>query len=223
MRTALIILFVIPILSFGQKVTDPLAVMKAIRQARIDTILSVLKITKADTVADVGAGKGYNLVRLSKYFPSIKYYVEDIDSVACSRNNFEKNIKIFNPNISIGNFIFTCGTPTSTNLPKSYFTKVLLIAVIHEFDYKESMLTDIRSIVKPGGYIYIEEPLVIKKTKKDKGCNNPYLTEIELKKIITDNALDIEEEKFIKDAGKNQYRKIFKCRVRLPLVSAFNN
>lgn len=212
MRNIFIIIFLSPIFLLGQNVQDPLAAIKEIKQARIDTILSVLKISNEDIVADIGTGKGYNLIRLTKYFPSIKYYVEDIDSIACNRKNFKNSIKIFNPNIPLDNFIFTYGTPTSTNLPRNKFTKVLMIAVVHEFENKTSMLTDIKSILKTGGYVYIEEPLVIRKVKKDKGCNNPYLTEPEFKKILTDNGLEIEEEKRTNDTGKNQYRKIFKCR-----------
>jgi len=212
MRNILIIKLLFPIFLFGQKVQDPLVANNAIKQARIDTILSVLKISNDDIIADIGSGKGYNLIRLTKYFPSIRYYVEDIDSIACNRKNFKNSIKLFNSNISIDNFIFTYGTPTSTNLPKNKFTKVIMIAVVHEFDNRSSMLTDIKSILKPGGYIYIEEPLVIKKVKKDKGCNNPYLTEPEFKQILTDNGLEIEEEKQTNNTGKNQYRKFFKCR-----------
>ena len=208
MRLFFTLLLLTPICLFGQKKDF----IKILKQSRLDTITSVLKINQNDTVADIGSGDGYNLIRLSKYYPSIKYFVEDIDSSKLNRANFLKNIKIFNPSLSISNFEFVYGTATSTNLPKNYFTKIIMIAVVHEFDDKTSMFNDIKSILKTTGHIFIEEPLVTKSTRKDKGCNNPYLTEAELRKILNDNGIEIETEKYIKDNGVTKYRKIFKCR-----------
>lgn len=185
----------------------------AIRQARIDAMVAFIQLKPSDTVADIGSGNGYNIVRLSKYYPGVKYHVEDIDSTSCNRKNFQKAISIYNPAIALSDFTFTYGTTTSTHLPKQYFTKVLMIAVVHEFDDKALMFADIKSILKAGGDIYIEEPFVLKPTaKKDKGCNNPYLTEEQFKDIITANGLTIAEEKNTANSGA-QYRKIFRCRI----------
>ena len=211
MRLFFILILSTPVFLFGQK-QDFISELKALKQSRLDTITSVLKINQNDTVADIGSGDGYNLIRLSKYYPSVKYFVEDIDSSKLNKANFLKNIKLFNSSLSIDNFEFVYGTTTSTNLPKNYFTKVIMIAVVHEFDDKQSMFSDIKSILKTTGHIFIEEPLVTKNTRKDKGCNNPYLTESEFKKILKDNGIEIETEKNIKDIGGIKYRKIFKCR-----------
>ena len=205
----------IAIASFAQASKDRLAEIKALKQARLDTIVSLLVIKPGDIVADIGSGNGYNLVRLSKYYPPVRYYAQDIDSARCNRTNFVKTIALFNPTMPIDSFTFIYGTVTATHLPPKHFTKVLLTAVIHEFDYKEAMFTDIKSILRPGGEIFIEEPLVLKKAPKDKGCNNPYLTEPELKKILADNGIEIGKEKYIRDSGNNQYRKVFQCRVKL--------
>jgi len=210
-KIILLFLLVIPVYTIAQK--KPPVDVKILKQARLDTIVSMLQITSTDTVADVGSGNGNNLVRLSKYFPPIRYYVEDIDSSSCNRKNFEKMIRVHNPGISIDQFVFSYGTTTSTKLPKNFFTKVLLIAVVHEFDQRDLMLADIRSILKPNGLLFIEEPLTQQPRPKEKGCNNPYLTEEAFKKIITSNGFEILEEKYIRDAGDgSRYRKFFKCR-----------
>ncbi|MET0392536.1 MAG: class I SAM-dependent methyltransferase [Chitinophagaceae bacterium] len=185
-----------------------------LKQARLDTMVAVIGITGSDIVADIGSGNGYNLIRLSKYFPPARYYAEDIDSARCNRENFKKTIRDFRASVSIDSFTFRYGTTAATNLPENFFTKVLMIAVVHEFDEKQSMFADIRSILQPGGFIFIEEPLVIHPVPKDKGCNNPYLTEAQLKRIISDNGLEIVMEKYIPDLGDNKYRKIFKCRLK---------
>lgn len=175
---------------------------------------SFIGITRADRVADIGSGTGYNLVRLSTYFLPARYYAEDIDSSRCNKANFEKTIRSFKASIPIDSFSFHYGTISATNLPKRSFTKVLLIAVVHEFDEKEAMFNDIRSILQPGGLIFIEEPLVKQPGPKDKGCNNPYLTEQQLRQVITGNGLDILDERYIRDAGDKRYRKIFKCSIK---------
>lgn len=198
-------------ISFGQKYPSPDSV-KILKQSRLDTILSLLKVNKGEIIADIGSGKGYNLIRLSKNFPDVSYYVQDIDAIQCNRNVFLKTLKTYNSNQNIDSFHFFKGTTSSTNLPKNYFDKVLLIAVVHEFTKTDSMLTDIKSILKENGDILIEEPLVIKVEKKEKGCNNPYLTEISFKEILERNKIKIIEEKYIKDFGINKYRKVFLCK-----------
>jgi ubiquinone/menaquinone biosynthesis C-methylase UbiE len=214
MRTLLLALFLFPLITSGQSMKTSLKEVQAIKQARLDTMVSVINIVKGDVVADIGSGNGYNLVRLSKYFPPVKYYAEDIDSARCNRKNFAQMIKNFQADIALDSFVFTYGTTSTTGLPRQHFTKVLMIAVVHEFDEKASMFADVRSLLKPGGFVFIEEPLVLKTVPKDKGCNNPYLTEAALKKIFSENGLQIVEEKYIKDMGSNKYRKIFKCTVQ---------
>ncbi|WP_315823344.1 class I SAM-dependent methyltransferase [Paraflavitalea speifideaquila] len=211
MRTLLLTVILTPLLSSGQVKKSMLSTIQVIKQARLDTMVSVIDIVPGDVVADIGSGNGYNLVRLSKYFPPVKYYVEDIDSIRCNRKVFARMIKNFKADIPIDSFVFSYGTFSTTGLPRQHFTKVLMIAVVHEFDEKASMFADVRSLLKPGGLVIIEEPLVLKTVATDKGCNNPYLTEPALKKIIADNGLQIIEEKYIRDMGSNKYRKIFKC------------
>ncbi|AXY73545.1 class I SAM-dependent methyltransferase [Paraflavitalea soli] len=213
--TLLLLLLLGPLLSTAQLAKRPLRDVQVMKQARLDTMASVINIVKGDVVADIGSGNGYNLLRLSRYFPPVKYYAEDIDSVRCNKKAFAQMIKNFNPGIPLDSFVLSYGTTRATGLPKAHFTKVLMIAVVHEFDEKEPMFADIRSILKPGGFVFIEEPLVLKPVPKDKGCNNPYLTEVALKKIIADNGLQVIEEKYINDADSNKYRKIFKCSVKV--------
>lgn len=186
--------------------------VRQLKQARLDTMVSMLHITASDIVADIGTGNGYNLVRLSRYYPSIRYYAEDIDSSTCNRSNLQKMIKAHNPGISVDSFVITYGTTTSTHLPRSYFTKVLMTAVLHECEHKKEMLADIRSILKPGGLLFIEEPLTPYPMPKEKECNLPYLTEAELRSILQQNGIEILQEKLIPDTG-NRFRKFFKCAV----------
>lgn len=213
MRSILsICLGILPLLSLAQRKSA--VNVEMLKQARLDTIVSMLQITAMDTVVDIGSGNGSNLIRLSKYFPLVRYHVEDIDSSTCNRRNFEKMIRAYNPAISIDSFSFHYGTVTATLLPRASFTKVLMIAVLHEFDSRDEMLSDIKSILKPGGFIFIEEPLTTTPGPVEKGCNNPYLTEPAFREILQRNRIEIVQEKSIMDAGNGRrFRKFFKCRV----------
>ncbi|WP_276482384.1 class I SAM-dependent methyltransferase [Paraflavitalea pollutisoli] len=213
MRTLILLLVLsLPALVWGQKRTA--VPVNQLVQGRLDTIVSLLQLTPQDVVADIGSGNGKNLVRLSAYYPPMRYHVEDIDSSTCNRRTFSKMIKAYNPAISIDSFTFHYGTPTATNLPKQYFTKILMIAVLHEFDSRDEMLADIKSILQPGGLIYFEEPLTTTPRPVEKGCRNPYLTEAAFREILQRNRIEIIREKPIPDAGDGQrYRKFFQCKV----------
>lgn len=212
MKTRIILFLLLTPLLINAQNKPTMDQIRQLKQGRLDTMVSMLHITTTDKVADIGTGNGYNLVRLSKYYPSIRYYAEDIDSSFCNRRNLQKMIKIHNPAIAVDSFVITYGTTTSTNLPKSYFSKVLMTAVLHECDHKKEMLADIRSILQPGGLLFIEEPLTPHPMPKEKGCNRPYLTEAELKSILAQNDIEILQEKLIPDDG-NRIRKFYKCAV----------
>jgi ubiquinone/menaquinone biosynthesis C-methylase UbiE len=212
MKTYISIFFLVSFnFLFGQ-VYPSLDSIKTLKQLRLDTILSVIKLKEGDVIADIGSGKGYNLIRLANKFPKTTFFVQDIDTTVCNKKTFLKTMKTFNSNLSIDNFHFFKGSETSTNLPKEYFDKVFLIAVIHEFTKLDSMLKDVKSIIKENGEFIIEEPLVRHSIKKEKGCNNPYLTEIQLKEILEKNQIVIIESKYIKDIGNNKYRMVFRCK-----------
>jgi hypothetical protein len=65
--------------------------------------------------------------------------------------------------------------------------------------------------LRENGSIFIEEILVHKSVKKDKVCNYPFFTEIEFKKVLTDNNFVIKRESITFDTGNNKYMKIFEC------------
>ena len=77
--------------------------------------------------------------------------------------------------------------------------------------YKTEILNDIKRILQKNGSIFIEEILVHKPVKKDRICNYPFLTEVEFKKLMTDNNFLIKRESITFDTGNNKYIKIFEC------------
>lgn len=190
--------------------------IKIYRQARIDTIASLLTVNKGDFIAEIGSGNGNSLIRLTKQFSDISLFAEDIDSSKCNKKVFAKLLRANKSQTLIDSFHFVYGTDSNTTLPKHHFDKILLIAVIHEFNKRKEMLVEIKSLLKTNGEILIEEPLVHKPILKDKGCNNPYLTEASLLNILSENDIIIVREKTIKDVDKtnNKFRKVYLCKLK---------
>jgi ubiquinone/menaquinone biosynthesis C-methylase UbiE len=174
-------------------------------------ILNFINISMEDTIADIGTGAGYNLVPIANAYPAMHFTAEDIDSNYCNRKKLLQQIRVSGTNTRIENFDIRYGTETSTLLPPAAYSKVLAFDVLHEMSAKPLMLADITRILQPGGAVYIEEILVHKKTRKERACNYPYLTEQEFRKILEDNHYLVKKEQLVFDSGHNKYIRIFEC------------
>ena len=206
--------------SFGQSQSNKQK-RDSLTAAKFNVVNTFLGLVPSDSIADIGTGAGYSLIPIANNCPECKFTVEDIDSSTCNTRSLAKRINNTGNKTRIENFAFYYGTTKATNLPSSKFNKVLIFDVIHEMTYKNEMLKDIKRILQKNGSIFIEEILVHKSVKKDRICNYPFLTEVEFKKLMTDNNFLIKRESMTFDTGNNKYMKIFEC-VSLP-QSAANN
>ena len=173
------------------------------------TTLEFLDLKTTDSIADIGTGTGYSLAQIAGEYPGVYFTVEDIDSSECNRKKMLKEIRRWGNKANIDQFSFHYGTETSTGLPANSYNKVMMFNLVHELTYKTEMLNDIRKILSSEGVILAEEILVRKKTKKDKNCNYPYLTEDEFKKVMADNKFILKREKMFYDSEHNRYLKLF--------------
>ena len=200
--------------SFGQSLSNKQK-RDSLSTAKFNAVNTFLGLAPSDSIADIGTGAGYSLIPIANNCPECKFTVEDIDSSTCNTRSLAKRINNTGNKTRIENFAFHYGTTKATNLPSSKFNKVLIFDVIHEMTYKNEMLKDIKRILQKNGSIFIEEILVHKSVKKDRICNYPFLTEVEFKKLMTDNNFLIKRESLTFDTGNNKYIKIFEC-VSLP-------
>jgi ubiquinone/menaquinone biosynthesis C-methylase UbiE len=117
-----------------------------------DQALDALKIPAGATVADVGAGVGYFVWRLSaRVGPSGVVYGEDIQQGMLDQ--LDRNMR----ERHIGNVREVLGTIEDPKLPKNAVDLVLLVDVYHEFSEPEKMLDRIRESLKPGGRLVLLE------------------------------------------------------------------
>jgi ubiquinone/menaquinone biosynthesis C-methylase UbiE len=200
--------------SFGQSLSKKQK-GDSLTTAKFSVVSMFLSLSPTDIIADIGTGVGYSLIPIANNCPECKFFVEDIDSSSCNPKTLAWRINNTGNKTKIENFAFFYGTEKATNLPSAKFNKVLIFDVIHEMTYKTEMLKDIKRILQKNGSIFIEEILVHKPEKKDRGCNYPFLTEVEFKKLMTDNNFLIKRESITLSSGYNKYIKIFEC-ISLP-------
>ena len=114
---------------------------------------------KGDIVAEIGAGRGYNMYGFNIVADSVTFYVQDIDTNVLSTISFTKLIKHFQKlkKPQTNTFHRCIGTVSGTTLPDNSFDKIILVSAFHEFTFMYEMLTDIHKKLKPNGQLYILE------------------------------------------------------------------
>jgi ubiquinone/menaquinone biosynthesis C-methylase UbiE len=117
-----------------------------------DRMLAALEIKKGAVVADIGAGVGYHVWRLSEIVgPTGKVIGEDIQ---------QEMIRMMTKNIGdrkLRNVEIVLGTPTDPKLPANTLDLVLMVDVYHEFSAPSVMMKQIRSALKPDGRAVLVE------------------------------------------------------------------
>jgi ubiquinone/menaquinone biosynthesis C-methylase UbiE len=117
-----------------------------------DRMLAALDIRKGATVADIGAGVGYHVWRLSEMVGSGGRVIgEDIQ---------EGMIRLMKKNIEdrkLKNVELVLGTPTDPKLPSNSLDLVLMVDVYHEFSEPVTMMRHIQEALKPDGRVVLVE------------------------------------------------------------------
>ena len=117
-----------------------------------DVALSVLKIPKGASVADIGAGSGYMTVRLAaRVGPTGRVFANDVQPQMLdmlARRLADKRIT---------NVTMVQGTLDDPKLPPSSVDLELMVDVYHEFSQPQAMLRHLREALKPGGRLVLLE------------------------------------------------------------------
>jgi len=139
-----------PVMGVGG--ADWLTRPERIQEEEPDRMLAALDIQKGATVADIGAGVGYHVWRLSAIVgPAGKVIGEDIQ---------EGMIRLMKKNIEdrkLANVEVVLGTPTDPKLPSKSLDLVLLVDVYHEFAEPVTMMRHIQDSLKPDGRVVLVE------------------------------------------------------------------
>ncbi len=123
-----------------------------IQEEEPDRMLAALEIKKGSVVADIGAGVGYHVWRLSEIVgPAGKVIGEDMQAgmIELLRKNIEDR--------KLRNVEVVLGTPTDPKLPANALDLVLMVDVYHEFSQPAVMMRHIRDSLKRDGRVVLVE------------------------------------------------------------------
>jgi ubiquinone/menaquinone biosynthesis C-methylase UbiE len=114
-------------------------------------LLQHINLTSGDVIADIGAGSGYHVFKMSSIAKDVFVYAVDIQDEMLAEMN--ERIK----ENSIDNVALVKGSEKSVNLPENSVDKILMVDVYHEFSYPIEMLASIKSALRADGKIYLIE------------------------------------------------------------------
>jgi ubiquinone/menaquinone biosynthesis C-methylase UbiE len=117
-----------------------------------DRALSVLKIVKGSSVADIGAGSGFITERLSaRVGPQGRVFANDVQpqmlDILSRRLTARK----------ISNVTLVQGTVDDPKLPPTSVDLALMVDVYHELSHPQIMLRHLKAALKPGGRLVLLE------------------------------------------------------------------
>ena len=110
-----------------------------------------MNIQPGDTLADIGAGSGYHVIKISPILKNGLIYAVDIQAEMLEE--IQSRIDTQNSN----NTAIVLGTERSVNLPENSVDKVLMVDVYHEFNYPYEMMQSIKKALRSNGKIYLVE------------------------------------------------------------------
>lgn len=115
-----------------------------------ETVISILGVEEGDTVADIGAGKGFYMQRLAAAVgPEGRVYAQDIFPEVVSDLEVRASANGF------GNVRSVLGTPGDPRLPETSLDHALMIHMYHEIENPYELLWHLRGSLKPGATIAI--------------------------------------------------------------------
>lgn len=138
-------------------------------------VLNRLNIKNGDVVADIGAASGWIDGIFSTMTDSVTFYIQDIDTLFLNQVQLDSVVKHYSSirtSPQTNKFKLVIGLENKTNLPDSFFDKIIIYNAFHEFYYKAAILQDLTSKLKPNGQIILFDKMSNKFYKtKHKGCN----------------------------------------------------
>jgi len=102
-------------------------------------LLQHMNLTSGDVIADIGAGSGYHVFKMSSIAKDIFVYAVDIQDEMLAEMNERIKDK------EIDNVALVKGSEKSVNLAENSVNKILMVDVYHEFSYPIEMLASIKS------------------------------------------------------------------------------
>lgn len=192
---------------------ENMAHLYKIKQSELD----FFRFQSGQTIASIGAGCGHWEAAYAATTDSVTFYLEDIDTTTLNERNagFSWNYyaKLRGKPMT-SSYKLVLGDERSTSLPENTFDKILIINSFHEFTYQKEMLEDIKTKLKTGGILYIDEALPKKTGELHAVCNKPMLNTEEMIALFVQNGFEYIDSLDFTFRQKTPSRKIFAFKVK---------
>ncbi len=121
-------------------------------EERVTLLLENMELKRGEVVADIGAGSGYHVVRMS---PSvgIKGSIKAVDIQQEMLDFIKNKVK----ELGLKNVELVKSTEKSAMLPPKTIDKILMVDVYHELEFPLEMGQSMYEALKPGGLVYLIE------------------------------------------------------------------
>ena len=122
------------------------------RDREMQEIIRRLGLKSGMSVADIGAGAGYDSLRLARALgPTGRVYAEDISADFLHRLGDEARRR------RLGNVALVVGKPADPLLPPGAVDAAILVHMYHEISQPYALLYHLAASLRPGGLVGVEE------------------------------------------------------------------
>lgn len=121
-------------------------------EEQVSLLLKNMDIKPGETVADIGAGSGYHVVRMAPMVGTTgKVFAVDIQQEML--DYIAKRTK----KLKLTHVETILGEQKTTGLPAESVDKILMVDVYHEFEYPQEMGQSLLEALRPGGLLFLIE------------------------------------------------------------------
>lgn len=126
-----------------------------------------------EVVASLGCGGGAWEIGWMFRTPDLTCYLVDTDPELLNQEEVAAGIRYWERQYQSrpeARFIPVTGTAQTVPLDAQSVDKVLILNALHEFDFPDKMLAEVRRILRPGGVLFIEEEEARFPGERHEGC-----------------------------------------------------
>lgn len=179
--------------------------------------LDFYQFRPGQTVASIGAQCCHWEAAFAAASDSLHFFLQDIDTTYFNRRQAGFAWAYYDslrgkPMTSVYSLII--GTETETKLPGNRFDKVIIINTFHEFSSPDKMLADIKTKLRPGGLLYIDESVPKKRGQLHGVCKKRMLMPDEMDDILNNNGFEPAGSVNILFREGKTYRRIYAYRIK---------